>query len=274
MDLLLTSGLSLLLAYRVKCRREQLEQCRCITFDLDDTIWKCQPVIERAVDAFYTFLQQNFPAIIKLYPTKKEWRTMSAQIQQENPDKKHDLTAVRKMCLMRAATEAQLDPSVVVDCCHRAFLVERNNVMDHLLPGALDVLQALKSQGIQLGALSNGNAVVQEIPILCDLFDFAVNPETAGAAKPSLKPFFQGLSLSCAISPSQMIHVGDSLRSDVVPAKQFGCRAIWVKTGSVWSGTSATMQTAETTKDNVKADVELESLLELPEILRQWGVLK
>jgi putative hydrolase of the HAD superfamily len=199
---------------------------------------------------------------------------MSARIQQENPGIKHDLTAVRQLCLKTAATEAQLDPSDVVEICHRAFLKERNNVMDHLLPGALEVLQILKEQGIQLGALSNGNAVVQDIPILCDLFDFAVNPETAGAAKPNLQPFNQSLLLSCAISPSQMIHVGDSFKSDVAPAKRFGCRAVWVKTGSVWSGTAASLRTAGTKDNEIEADVEMESLSELPEVLRRWGVLK
>jgi len=246
---------------------------KCITFDLDDTIWKCRPVIERAADLFYVYITTNFPAIVKLYPTKKEWRTLSSQVTAEHPDKKHDLTLVRKLCLARAAREAGLNPSDVVEPAHKAFIDARNDVKDFLFPDALNILREIQEQGIQIGAVSNGNAVVCDIPVLCDFFDFAVNPETAGAKKPNMKPFQQALKLSVADSPCEMIHIGDSLTSDVQAAQLFGCRTVWVKTGSVWSGTAASLLTSDQLKAG-RGDAELNCLQELIPVLRNWGVLR
>ena len=249
-------------------------QIKCITFDLDDTIWKCQPVIERAADVFYAYLQSNFPAIIQLYPTKTEWRHLSSTIVKENPDKKHDLTLIRKLCLERAAKQAQLNPAVVVEPAYQAFIDSRNNVSDQLFPEALNVLAAIQRQGIQMGAVSNGNAEMQDIPCLRDYFDFAVHPGTAGAKKPDMAPFQQALHLSKATVPLEMIHVGDSLISDVHAAQEFGCaRSVWIKTGSVWSGTSPSLMSKEQLALG-RGDVELTDLSQLLDYLVSLGVLK
>ena len=247
---------------------------KCITFDLDDTIWRCQPVIEHAADMFYTFLHAHYPEIIQLYPTKLDWRKLSATITATNPDKQHDLTLIRKICLRQAAREAHLNPDEVVEPCYTAFINARNDIVDHLFPGALQVLQTIQHHGIQMGAISNGNAVVGDIPVLSKYFDFAVNPETAGAKKPSMAPFQQALKLSCATVPTEIIHVGDSLRSDVHPAIEFGCgRVVWLKTGSTWSGTNP-LQNSQEQLNKGTGDVALNDIRELPEILENWGVFE
>jgi HAD superfamily hydrolase (TIGR01549 family) len=246
---------------------------KCITFDLDDTIWQCQPVIERAADAFYTYMRANFPKIVKLYPTKKEWRKLSAQVTKENPDKKHDLTLIRKICLKRVAIEANLNPKDVIEPCYKAFIDSRNNIEDYLFPDAISVLERIHKSGIQIGAISNGNAAIDNIPILKKYFDFAVNPETAGQKKPDMAPFKQALELSCATNSAEILHVGDSLTSDVHPAKLFGCGlTVWVKTGSVWSGTSPTLCTEEQLSKGT-GDVEITSLNELIPALQKLKIL-
>ena len=40
---------------------------RCITFDLDDTLWDCEPVILRAEQRFYDWVGENFPKIAERY---------------------------------------------------------------------------------------------------------------------------------------------------------------------------------------------------------------
>ena len=247
---------------------------KCITFDLDDTIWRCQPVIEHAADMFYTFLHAHYPEIIQLYPTKLDWRKLSATITATNPDKQHDLTLIRKICLRQAAREAHLNPDEVVEPCYTAFINARNDIVDHLFPGALQVLQTIQHHGIQMGAISNGNAVVGDIPVLSKYFDFAVNPETAGAKKPSMAPFQQALKLSCATVPTEIIHVGDSLRSDVHPAIEFGCgRVVWLKTGSTWSGTNP-LQNSQEQLNKGTGDVALNDIRELIGVLENWGVFE
>ena len=134
------------------------------------------------------------------------------------------------------------------------------------------------SRGLQhryiVSAISNGNAVVGDIPVLSKYFDFAVNPQTAGAKKPSMAPFQQALKLSCATVPSEIIHVGDSLSSDVHPAIEFGCgRVVWLKTGSMWSGTNP-LQNSQEQLNKGAGDVALNDIRELIGVLENWGVLE
>ena len=39
------------------------EEIECITFDLDDTIWLCEPVILNAEFVFYSWLESRYPRI-------------------------------------------------------------------------------------------------------------------------------------------------------------------------------------------------------------------
>ena len=269
---LLTFGSILSFSSLLIHRQRNPQKFYCITFDLDDTIWRCRPVIERAANTFMQYLHSNYPEIAKLYPTKTEWRTLSAQVAKEYPDKKYDLSLLRKLCLEKVAKEAGLNPIDVVEPAHKAFLDERNQVMDQLFPDALEVLKEIQVQGIQMGAISNGNAVVADISGLRDFFAFAVNPETAGAKKPSMLPFEQALKWSNANAPCEIIHIGDSITSDVQAAQKFGCRTVWIKSGSIWSGTAASL--AGDKVNNGRGDVELNSLSELLPVLRRWKVLR
>ena len=263
--------------------RQRRRRIRCITFDLDDTIWACEPVISRASAAFMQFLEHELPLVFAQFPTIERWRAHSRSVCAPGGacTKPYDLSEVRRVALREAARLAGMnavDTERAVELGFNEFMSIRNKVDDFVFDGAVRLLRRIRASGVQLGALSNGNADVSKIKSLKGLFDFAVSPASAGAKKPDMAPFRLALQLSICDHAHEMIHVGDSLCSDVWPAQEFGVdKAVWVKTGSVWSGTHPSCSKASDGGDSEcrgEGDVQVESLTELEALLVKWRVIE
>ncbi|MBF2002930.1 MAG: HAD family hydrolase [Synechococcales cyanobacterium C42_A2020_086] len=97
-----------------------------------------------------------------------------------------------------------------------------------------DVLQALeywRSQGIELGVVSNFDTRLYPVLSALGLADFfrSVTISTeVGAAKPSPQVFRAALAKH-QCSAEEAWHIGDSVREDYQGAKAAGLRAIWIK---------------------------------------------
>lgn len=90
-------------------------------------------------------------------------------------------------------------------------------------------------------------------------FDHVVTAQQAKAYKPSLKIF--ELALSRIGAPAhRLLHVGQSIYHDVVPAQSLGLATVWVNRPSVRKGVGAVKATQG------RPDVEVSSLAELVEI--------
>ena len=77
---------------------------RMITFDLDDTLWPCWPVIRHAEQILYAWLQQRAPRVALAHDTKS-LRSHRVAFAQSRPDLKHDLTALRRLALHELLAE-------------------------------------------------------------------------------------------------------------------------------------------------------------------------
>jgi putative hydrolase of the HAD superfamily len=193
---------------------------RCITFDLDDTLWECRPVIHRAEQTFYTWLESYYPKISRKYSATQliEHRIAFMQSTQDN---KHDLTCLRKHWLKKLADEAGYNYALV-EPGFEVFWLARNDVT--LFDEALGVLETL-SREYTLGVISNGNADVHHIGI-GHLFDFVLSSEKAGVSKPDKDIFHQALALA-SHQASESVYVGDDPVRDINGAHNAGMKAIW-----------------------------------------------
>ena len=73
---------------------------RVISFDLDDTLWPCGSVIQRAEQQLYDWLAEHAPAIPANYSIQA-MRDLRLVFQRANPDIAHDLTQVRQRSLQQ-----------------------------------------------------------------------------------------------------------------------------------------------------------------------------
>lgn len=197
---------------------------RCIAFDLDDTLWECHPVIERAERQFYKWLQSYYPKISQKY-SEAELIAHRMAFMQSHPDNRHDLTYLRKQWMMQLANEAGLNlkhDDSFIENGFEVFWLARNEVTFY--DDTLDILEQLSAR-YSLGVISNGNADVHHIGV-GHLFDFVISSEQAGVSKPHPDIFKQALDLSNT-TKQQTVYVGDDAKRDVLGAHGAGIHAIW-----------------------------------------------
>jgi 2-haloacid dehalogenase len=106
-------------------------------------------------------------------------------------------------------------------------------------PDTVASLRQLKSR-YQLAIVSNvdDSLFAATRPKLGVDFDVIVTAEQARAYKPSLKMFEAALTRS-GVPPHRVLHAGQSLYHDVVPAQSLGMAAVWVNRPSIRKGLGA-----------------------------------
>ncbi len=195
-----------------------------ITFDLDNTLWATAEVIPRAEQASSDYLQQRFPEIAEQLSVPALHQLRDRMIKAQS-DYWTNLTKLRTDLLTLALTEAGIDKATAAQAAadgFEAFYVERNRV--NFFEQALDVLSQL-GEHHTLGAMSNGNANLDRIGIR-GLFDFHLNAEGIGAAKPDAG-FFDAALTEAGVNAADALHIGDHPLEDVEGARRSGLGAIW-----------------------------------------------
>lgn len=221
-----------------------------VTFDLDDTLYDNRPVMERAEAVLQDWLARQYPRVVQQFSIEA-LRELRKAVAAEHEHLRHDLTAIRKIALTKAARACGYPPRLA-DEAFEVFHEARNQVQ--VYADVRPVLHGLRRRYV-LGALSNGNADIRRIG-LDDLFHFAISAVDVGAAKPE-PPMFQAAVRRIGTIPPQVIHVGDDPVRDVGGAATAGLCTVWVnRWGLDWPG-------------GRRADAEVVSLLELPAVLGQ-----
>ncbi len=202
-------------------RPRRMTELRCITFDLDDTLWDCEPVILRAEERFHEWLGENFPRICERYrpdAMSKHRRRFFTRF----PEKGHDITWLRKRWLAHIAEQAGYGHEEVVEPAFQVFWKARNEV--ELYEYTHELLGCLRKR-YRVGCITNGNADVHHIGI-GHYFDFVVTAAAAGASKPDPRIFETALRTG-GVSAEETLHVGDDALRDVLGAGALGIRTVW-----------------------------------------------
>lgn len=198
-----------------------MQGIRTITLDLDDTLWPIRPVIVRAEQALYRWLQENHPNITDRY-SEQDLVQQRLDVVAEFPGKGHDFTFMRRTVLARVA-EAVGGSADYVDDAMEVFMAHRNDV--EMFPEVRPALEQL-GRRYRLVAVTNGNASLERIGIR-ELFHGFVSAATAGAAKPEPKIFATAVEVGGA-EAHETLHVGDHPECDVDGAGNAGLRTAWI----------------------------------------------
>ncbi|WP_232846297.1 HAD family hydrolase [Amphritea pacifica] len=199
---------------------------KCITFDLDDTLWAVDPVIVEANKTLYRWLSENAGLFVKCYQLQ-DFEHLKKKALQRFPDIGHSVTLIRLKQLEIGLEDAGYSHDQAVALSRQAFevFIEARNQVE-LFEHARAMLEQLQRAGYLIGALSNGNADVRRVG-LGDLFDFALNADGVGKEKPHPLMFQQMLHQQ-QLRPEQVIHIGDHPHHDIAGAKNAGLWTIWV----------------------------------------------
>lgn len=199
---------------------------RCITFDLDDTLWAVDPVISFANKSMFDWLEQFAPEFTRCFQLQ-DLMHLRKEVLKADPGIAHSVTLIRIAQLRYGMLHAGYREDVADELTQQAFEVflharQQVEFFEH----AREMLTELKQQGYRLGALTNGNADIHKVG-LSDLMDFQFKADEVGKMKPH-PLMFQQMLHHTGLRPEQVIHVGDNPEHDIVGAAEAGLWTIWV----------------------------------------------
>jgi len=129
---------------------------------------------------------------------------------------------------------------------------------------SLRVLEALQDRGLPMVLVSNfyGN-----MPVVLREFGFdgfflrVIESAVVGIRKPDPRIFLLGVE-ALGLKPEEVTVVGDSLDKDIIPAREAGCRAVWLK-GEGWEKQESGDGSRESGDGCLKMIGSLDELLEM-----------
>ncbi len=232
--------------------KQQLAKLKVLSFDGDMTLWDFYNVMRRALRFTLYELRNQHPGPATTELTIDTMIDIRNKTAMELRGKVTNLEEIRYQAFRRTLQHIGIHDDDFAGTLNALYLKHRFEDID-LYPDVLDVLRAL-GQHYQLGLLSNGNSY----PDLCglsDTFIFTVFAQDMGVEKPGKRIFNEALR-QAGCTAVKMMHIGDSLKSDVLGAQQVGVVAVWLNRSHKVNETA------------ILPDIEIHSLYELIDILK------
>ena len=193
-----------------------------LSFDLDDTLYQNGDVIRNAEQA-------QLDAVCELVPSAQEtglshWHELKWQVAKSNPDLCHDVSLWRLEVIKKGLADFGITEPSAVEHVYDAFYQARSNFT---VPAkTFDVLTKLATK-YQLIAVTNGNVDINKV----GLAQYFVGYYRAGEQGCRMKPQPDMLNKAVAdmslVNPSKVLHIGDSVSSDIKAAQNAGMANLW-----------------------------------------------
>ena len=223
-----------------------------ISFDGDATLWDFQKVMRHSLSITLDELRHRVTGSAVSDLTVDEMIDIRSAVAAELKGKTVNLEEIRLQAFKRTVQSVgYADDDLAVDL-NALYLKHRFEDIE-LYPDVISTLDCLRTE-FCLGLLSNGNGYPERCG-LPDRFSFVVFSQDIGVEKPAPGIFAAACKLA-SCEPGDLMHIGDSLESDVAGANRFGALSVWLNRDR------AVNQTA------IQPDHEIESLAELPGITK------
>lgn len=195
---------------------------KVLSFDLDDTLWDCAPVITQAEQTLNSWMQEHAPKTVDHW-VGEALQNRRAQVVNMYPEIACDMSLLRHKMIELTLVEAGY-PSSLADDAFDVFYRARSEVTFY--PGVESVLDALSTR-YALAVITNGNADLSLMG-LADKFAHIQRASIHNAPKPHTQMFETCIN-EFHIKPDQLAHIGDNAVTDVGGAQAAGARSVWYK---------------------------------------------
>lgn len=207
----------------MRCYR-RLNPIKAISFDLDDTLYNNWPIIEKAEQAQLKFLQQNVPQAHNT--NSADWLRSRHLLLNERPELRHDIGQLRQQGIYCQLRELGLNQSDAQNISLQAFTVFHQQRIKVVIDAEVINLLCQLAEHYPLIALTNGNACINAMG-LGEVFQFAILAGDDGIQQKPSRQMFDVAAQQLSLQTSGILHIGDSLTSDVQGALNAGAMAVW-----------------------------------------------
>ncbi len=207
---------------------------KTITFDADDTLWDFQFAMKSALESTLAQIRSLGPNAAAEQLTIEKMIDIREQVASELGEGVVSNEAIRYEALARTLEHVGAPSQTVAEQLLRSYTEAR---FSHTRPYP-DVEPALKAlkRRYRIGIISNGNSYPERCG-LPDTFEFVIFAHDCGFHKPDRRIFELALSTSDCL-PHEVLHVGDSLETDVFGAQNCGMRNVWLNRERVRNDTA------------------------------------
>lgn len=221
-----------------------------ISFDVDQTLIDTDRVIMRSMESVREELIDRIPGERTRNLTVEQMWSIRDQEEKDYVGKVRDFDEIRRRSFLRMLDHVGYTGPDLSARLNEVYLKLRYNDI-RPYEDVVPMLDALAPR-FKLGLLSNGNNYPEYFG-LADRFDFAVYAQDIGIEKPDPKTFKITVERA-GCSLNQLLHVGDSLETDVKGAQVVGVHAVWLN------------RSEEPNDTSIVPDHEIKSLTELPAV--------
>lgn len=243
-----------------------------ITFDFWSTLYKSQPVDHtRRLQELKEAIEQRSGAAIDLEQLKAAVRVARQRWRQIWLEEYRTIGANAWLGIMLQALDSPLRPADLADIQARienSVLTERPSLAPTARPALVDLSTRYKLAIISDTGLTPGRVLRQLLTEdqIINYFTHLTFSDELGRSKPHPDVFLTTLA-ALAVEPSQAIHVGDLLRTDVAGAQAVGMRGVQYVgiTQDDWIAAS------DASASTVVPDAVINSHTELTPLLHRWN---
>lgn len=230
---------------------EKITGIKAISFDGDGTLWDFEKVMRHSLRYVLRELDKIDPEAATMLNIEK-MITVRNRLAEKLKGKVTNLEEIRLKAFRQTLRDIGRPNDALASHLNNVYLKHRFENIE-LFQDAFPTLETLRKKYI-LGLLSNGNSYPERCG-LEGIFQFIIFSQEYGVEKPDPR-IFQITLEKTGCSKQELLHVGDSLETDITGAIKAGINCVWLNRRSL--------------KNNlgVKIDYEISSLLELLEILK------
>ncbi|KJP84913.1 hypothetical protein AK88_05462 [Plasmodium fragile] len=221
-----------------KGKKQNFRNIKLITFDLDNTIWNIDGLLNYADTACYKYMKEHYKRVYDYLQEKYDLsiNKLVKELLDKKPHVSKDgvkiLTHIRIDALKYLAQQTNYDEEKFVSEIQALWKKKKNDVHLFISPGTLEYLRELKCRGYILGAITNGDSDVHEIKFLNEIFIFVVRSMDYHCCKPNVEIFNIAENIlkkkNFHLGIDQWMHVGDDVHTDIMGAKNKNINCAWI----------------------------------------------
>jgi putative hydrolase of the HAD superfamily len=220
----------------------RLAPFKAISFDLDDTLYSNHPIMMSTSSAMLAYFQKELPLLlndstdIQIEYNIEFWSVYKEKALNSNPELKHDVGTLRNESYYLGMIDLGLSKTHAREAAQKAmdhFNFHRSNFT---VPDNIHRLLSELAKKWPLIAISNGNVNTRTIN-LNQYFSGTYHAGEYFSGKLNKhKPCPDMFNHACSqldIQPSELLHVGDCGKADILGGILAGCQTAWVSSYDV-----------------------------------------